>query len=890
MAQVRTLPPGYPVAWEADVVLRDGSVAHVRPITPDDADGLREFHAGQSEESIYMRFFAPLRELSNRDVERFTVVDYDRRVALVVTLRGHIIGIGRYDKIDRTTAEVAFNISDHYQGKGIGSVLLEHLSAIGHEAGLTRFIAEVLPRNRKMLNVFQEAGYHVEHRLEDGIVVVTFDITPTAQSTAVRIAREHRAEALSVRGILTPTSVAVVGASRRANSVGQTMLRNLLAGEFTGTVYAVNPEARSVLGLPSYPSLMAVPDEVDLALICVPAAKVLDIVEECSAKNVRTILVPAANFAEAGEQGQQLQNELASRARRDGMRVIGPNSFGIINNDRTVRLNASLAPALPPPGTLALASQSGALGTAVLASATRRNLGISVFASAGNRVDVSSNDFMQYWIDDADTDAVGLYLETIGNPRKFTRIARNLSENKPMIVVKSGFSPFSVPAGAMTPVATTVRPEALEEMLRQTGAIRAENIHQLFDIAQLVVHQPLPAGDRVAIVGNSHPLGSLSAQSALTWGLKVTHGPVSLSPEVDADEFALALRAAFDDPEVDSVLALFAPPILTSDGHVAAAVRDEAARGAKPCIATFLSIRGVTEELSQQDPGEVRRRVVPAYTTPEDAVRALAAVTQYAQWRARDHGEFVNPAGIDHDAAEALIEAVLDEDPDGRPLTQREATTLLSTHGIELWPSTIVDNADQAVEVADRYGYPVILKLVSPIVRQQVDIGGLRMDLESPEEVRDAHAHLVGRLGALPGDRFAVQRMSPPGVACVLSTTEDPLFGPVIAFSVAGPPTDLLGDIGYRIPPLTDVDASDLILSVRAAPLLGGHEGKEPIHMDVLRDLIARLSVLADEHPDLVSVSLNPVNCWGAGVDILGAEITVAPSQGRLDADRRVIS
>jgi len=889
MAQVRTLPPGYPVTWEADVVLRDGSVAHVRPITPDDADGIREFHAGQSDESIYMRFFAPLRELSQRDVERFTVVDYDDRVALVVTLRGHIIGIGRYDKVDRTTAEVAFNISDHYQGKGIGSVLLEHLSAIGHESGLTRFVAEVLPRNRKMLNVFQEAGYHVEHRLEDGIVVVTFDITPTAQSMAVRIAREHRAEALSVRGILTPSSVAVVGASRREHSVGQTLLRNLLAGEFTGTVYAVNPAAKSVLGLPCYPNLMAVPDEVDLAIICVPAAKVLDVLDECSAKNVRTLLVPAANFAEAGEHGQRLQIELGSRARSDGMRVIGPNSFGIINNDRKVRLNASFAPALPPMGTLALVSQSGALGTAVLASATRRGLGISVFASAGNRVDVSSNDFMQYWIDDDDTNAVGLYLETVGNPRKFSRIARNLSETKPMIVVKSGISPLSVPAGAHSPM-TTVRPEALDAMLRQTGAIRAENIHQLFDIAQLVVHQPLPGGDKVAIVGNSHPLGSLSAQSALTWGLKVTHGPVSLSPEVGAEEFALALRAAFDDPEVDSVLSLFVPPILTQDGQVAAVVREEAARGAKPCAATFLSMRGVTQELSVDDPGEIRRRVVPAYTTPEDAVRALAAVTQYAQWRARDRGEFITPAGIDHDAAAAFIEAVLEEDPEGRLLSQSEATSLLATHGIELWPSTIVDSVEQAVEVADRYGYPVILKLVSPIVRQQVDIGGLRMDLGSADEVRDAYANLMARIGALPGDRFAVQAMSPPGVACVLSTTEDPLFGPVVAFSVAGPPTDLLGDIGYRIPPLTDVDARDLILSVRAAPLLVGHEGKEPIHMDVLRDLIARLSVLADEHPDLVSVSLNPVNCWGAGVDILGAEVTVAPAHARVDADRRIIS
>jgi acyl-CoA synthetase (NDP forming)/RimJ/RimL family protein N-acetyltransferase len=870
------------------VVLRDGSVAHVRPITPDDADGIREFHAGQSDESIYMRFFAPLRELSNRDVERFTVVDYDDRVALVVTLRGKIIGIGRYDKVNPVTAEVAFNISDHYQGKGIGSVLLEHLAAIGHEAGLTRFVAEVLPRNRKMLNVFTEAGYHVNHRLEDGIVVVTFDITPTAQSTQVRIAREHRAEALSVRGVLTPASVAVIGASRREQSVGHTLLRNLLAGEFTGPVYAVNPTARSVLGLRCYPSVLDVPDQVDLAIICVPASQVLDVVERCAAKEVRTILVPAANFAETGEAGLRLQQELGHVARREGMRVVGPNSFGIINNDADVRLNASFAPQLPPRGTLALFAQSGALGITVLASATRRNLGISVFASAGNRVDVSGNDFMQYWIDDDDTDAVGLYLETLGNPRKFTRIARHLSTSKPLIVVKSGISPLSVPTGHAVPV-TTVRPEALDAMLHQTGAIRADNIHQLFDIAQLVVHQPLPAGDRVGIVGNSHALGTLSAQAVQNSGLKLAHDAVSLAPEVGADEFAVALRAAFDDPDVDSVLALFVPPVLTADGQVAKIVRDEAARSTKTCVATFLSMRGVTEALSVGDPTAVRRRVVPAYTTPEDAIRALAAATQYAQWRARDHGAQVAPIGIDHDAAEALIEGILRDEPEGRVLSQRECAALLATHGIDLWQSVVVQSADEAVEAAHRVGFPVILKVVSPL-RRQLGVGGIRLDLNSDEAVREAWASLTHRLGALASDRFAVQHMSPPGVECVLSTTEDPLFGPVVAFSVAGPPTDLLGDIGYRIPPLTDVDARDLVQSVRAAPLLVGHGGKEPIHLEFLCDLVSRLSVLADEHPDLASVSLNPVNCWGAGVDILGAQISVAPALERIDSDRRVMS
>ncbi|MEP6626138.1 MAG: GNAT family N-acetyltransferase, partial [Acidimicrobiia bacterium] len=402
---VPELPAGYPRSWEADVVLRDGGVAHVRAILPDDADGLRSFHAGQSEESIYLRFFAPLRELSDRDLDRFTHVDYRKRVALVVTLRDQIIGIGRYDAIDAKSAEVAFNISDHFQGRGIGSVLLEHLAAIAQEEGITRFTAEVLPQNRKMLSVFSEAGYDVSRHIEDGVVSVTFDISPTERSVAVRVAREHRAEALSMHAVLHPSSIAVVGASRRPESIGHRILADLDGAGFTGHLHVVNREAMEVLGRPAYASVGDIPDEVDLVIVAVPAAGVLEVVADCAAKGVKALVVVASGFAEAGKDGARLQRKLLKRARRAGMRVVGPNSFGILNNDPTVRLNATLTPRIPGDGGLGLFAQSGALGIAVLASAARRNLGVSHFASAGNRVDVSGNDFMQYWIDDDDTHA-----------------------------------------------------------------------------------------------------------------------------------------------------------------------------------------------------------------------------------------------------------------------------------------------------------------------------------------------------------------------------------------------------------------------------------------------------------------------------------------------------
>jgi acyl-CoA synthetase (NDP forming)/RimJ/RimL family protein N-acetyltransferase len=893
MSDVASRPDGYPAEWEADVVLRDGSVAHVRPIVPDDADGLRRFHAGQSAESIYLRFFAPLKTLSDKDVARFTQVDYDSRVALVATVRGEIIGIARYDRLDAKTAEVAFNISDAFQGKGVGSVLLEHLAAVAQERGVAKFVADVLPQNRKMIQVFNDAGYEVSHHFDNGVIAVAFEIEPTVQSQAVRLSREHRADSVSMRSVLFPESIAVIGASRRAGTIGHQLLQNILAGGFQGRVHAVNTEALEVAGLQAHSRVSDIPDHIDLAVVAVPAESVLDVVNECAVAGVKALLVVSAGFAESGPAGADLQRELLRSARESGMRVVGPNSFGVINSHPDVRMNASLAPSLPPAGTLGLFSQSGALGIAVLASAARRNLGVSIFASAGNRVDVSGNDFMQYWIDDDDTHAVGLYLESVGNPRKFSRIARQLSLRKPVIVVKSAVSAYGVPPGHRVR-ATNVPPGAFDAMLRQAGVIRVENVHQLFDVAQLVVHQPLPRGVRVGIVGNSAALGALTAQACVSWGLEVTHGPVSLPSEAKAAEFSTALDAAFADDRVDSVLTCFIPPLVTSDQDVAAAVVQSASQSEKPCVATFLGMRGVTEALSGRQgaphdnggPG----RTVPAYTMPEDAVRALVAATRYGQWRAREHGEPVAPSGLDRAAAEQLIESVLADAPAGRALTQAEADTLLAAYGVEIWPTVLAETPDDAVAAAEQLGYPVVLKSISPVVRHQPQLAGIRVDLGTEATVRESFDSLSFRLSPYDAGMLVVQRMATPGVACVIRTAEDPLFGPVVSFSVAGPPTDLLGDIGHRIPPLTDVDVMDLISSVKASPLLEGYHGAAPADRATLADLIARVSVLADQQPDVASLEINPVIAHPGGVAVLGVEVFVAPATARTDTARRALT
>lgn len=886
----------YPAHWEADVVLRDGGTAHLRPISPDDSGGVQEFHSHQSPQSVYFRFFAAMPRLSSRDLQRFTRVDHVDRVALVATVSGRIVGIARYDRLGSGAAEVAFNIADGHQGRGLASALLEHLAAAARERGVHRFVAEVLPDNRRMIGVFRDAGYEVRHDYDDGVIAVSFAIDPTERSMAVMAAREHRAEARSIQALLHPRSVVVIGASRQRASIGHRLLENLVSSGFLGAVHAVNPEAFEVQGVISYARVTEVPGPVDLAVVAVPAAVVEEVVADCAQAGVRALVVVSGGFAETGDQGLARQRALVRRAHAEGMRVVGPNSFGILNTDPAVRLNASLAPELPPRGRLGLFSQSGALGIAVLSSAARRGLGVSSFVSAGNRADVSGNDCMQYWQEDEGTDAVGLYLESMGNPRKFSRVARRLARVKPVMVVKSGLSGYGVPPGHAVRHSRAPR-EALDSMLRQAGVIRVENVHQLFDVAQLALHQPLPRGPRVGVVANSGSLAALAADACDSWGLAVTHGPVSVSTEADAGEFEVALRAVFDADAVDSVVAAFIPPLATQDAEVVSALARTAGASGKTAVACLLGMRGIDEALSGQGQGG-GTRTVPAYSTPEDAVRALVAVTRYAAWRERDAGQRVDPAGCDPQAAARLVEDLLTSVRGGIDLKADQCARLLGHYGIDVWPAIGVSNGDEAVAAAERVGWPVVLKSTTQPLRHRVDLGGVRMDIAGEaelrahlEEMRDqlSPRHEMSPLPPGGGYQFVVQRMAPAGVACVLQTMEDPLFGPVVSFGLGGDATELLGDVAHRIPPLTDVDVADLIRSVRAAPRLFGHRGAQATDVPALEDLVARVSRLADDLPEVAELVINPVLSLESGTAVLAASIRLKRAPGRADAERRTL-
>ncbi|MFI6816417.1 GNAT family N-acetyltransferase [Nonomuraea sp. NPDC050328] len=886
----------YPAHWEADVVLTDGGTAHVRPIRPEDAGLLRAFYSRLSDESIYFRFFGPRPKLSDREVEWFTNVDYTGRVALIATIGTEMVAVIRYDRIDPGEAEVAFLVEDAHQGRGVASVLLEHLAATARENGIEHFVADVLPANMKMMAVLRQAGYTAQSRFADGVVRMTLDLTPTETSAEVTAAREHRAEARSIARLLSPGSVAVIGASREPRGVGQTVLRNLLAADFTGPVYPVHREVRAVAGVRAYPSVTAIDDEVDLAVVAVPADSVIDVVKECAEKGVHGLVVVSSGFGETGAAGKARQDELASLARAYGLRVVGPNCLGIANTDPAVRLNATLAATVPGRGRVGFFSQSGALGTALLQRVAQRGMGISSFVSAGNRADVSGNDLLQYWEEDPATEVILLYLESLGNPRKFTRLARRISQSKPIVVVKSLGAPKSHSGTELG-----LPDSAISSLFEQSGVIRVDDLIQLFDVGQLLAHQPLPRGPRVGLVTNSDAMGHLAVDSCLGAGLEPGR-PVNLGAAAGAQEYGSALAGLLGSGEVDSAVVIYMPPVPGGSDAVAAELARVAADSGKPVVATFEGYLGMHPALAP----------IPSYAAPEEAVRALARATAYAAWRDRPADYPPELDDLDPERARALVEAALEDpapgdsapghaapggsasgDPGDRSgradaperRVELDPTDLLACYGLSVWPSEPVSSPEEAAFEAERMGWPVVLKLTGPGASRQA--GTVRLGLSGPESVRHAYEEFVARFG--PDAPLAVQRMAPqPAVPTVVSVVEDPAFGPVVSFGLGEVTARLLGDESFRLAPLTRQDAAELVRSVRAAPLLLGEYGYPPVAVGALEDLLVRVARLAHDLPELARLDLDQVLVGESETIVLGARAVLAtPDAPRLDGGPR---
>ncbi len=889
-----TEPGHYPQHWQADVLLADGGAVHLRPSAATDGPAILAMHERMSDRTRYLRYFQAVSHISPSQLKVFTEVDHVSSVGLVAELGGEIIAAGSYhrDRDNPDTAEVAFVVEDAQQRRGLGSILLEHLAAAAQERGIKRFTAEVLGENQNMVRVFMDAGYEVRREFSSGIVDLGFDIEPTAASLAVITAREQRAESRSIARLLSPRAVAVIGASNETHKLGHAVLVNLLRAGFTGPVYPVNPETLSVQGVRAYRSVLDIPDPVDVAVVTVPAASVADVLESCRIKGVHGLVIVTGGFADAdidggASGGADSQRRMVTMARANGMRVLGPNCLGVVNTDPAVRLNATLAPVVPPPGRVGFFCQSGALGIAILADAAARGLGLSSFVSAGNRADVSGNDLLQFWHGDERTEVVLLYLESFGNPRKFARLARTLARAKPVIAVKSGRHALVSPGLAASSAA--VSDTAVATLFAQSGVIRTNTLGEAFDAAQLLAHQPIPHGDRIAILGNSTALGLLALDACLEAGLTVVDEvPVDFGVSVSPEELHSAVRIALGRKDVDAVVVVYVPPVAVPGQAHAEALRAAAAGSTIPVVSTFLANEGLSESLTVLGAdGGAARGSVPSFRTPERAVAALAHAVRYGRWLDRPIGTVPALDRVRQADARALVASMRSADPRDRALTDAELVNLLGCYGIALAEFEAVSSSSDAVVAAARIGYPVVLKVFDESLRHRYDQVGVRLSLPDPEALRGAYDDLA----AAGMGHVYVQAMAPRDrgtVSTVLGVSADQSFGALVSFGIGGVATQLLHDLAFQAVPLTDADAADLIDGPKAAPLLTGYRGAAVVDRAALLDLMLRLSALADDLPEISEVTLQPVLAGPAGICVTGATARIGPPAQRPDVRRRL--
>ena len=877
-------PPGYRSDWAADVLGSDGRAVRIRPILPSDAPAIVKFHSTLSERTKYLRYFGSHDTLSDSELKHMTEIDYHKRMAFVALLGDEIIGMSIYETLPGTTnAEVAFTVSDNHQGRGLGSIFLEHLAGAAAESGIERFEAEVLAENRSMIQVFRRAGYDVSRSFDGSSMHLEFAIDPTEALTSVRNAREAAAEARSVRRVLYPQSIAVIGASAQESKIGHKVLRNLLDGGFEGPVFPVNSDAKSVQSVRAYPRLRDIPDDVDLAVIAVPAASMQEVFADCLIKDVSTLLVISAGFSDIGGEGIVSERRLVHEARAHGMRVVGPNALGVVNNAPEVRLNATLANRVPGAGKIGFFCQSGALGIAILELAAERRLGLSAFVSAGNRADLSGNDMLQYWDTENDTEVVLLYLESFGNPRKFSRIARRVARNKPVVVVhrESDFA-----AGEFDEISS----HAAADLYHDTGLIPVKSLSEMFDTAAMLAYQPLPQGPRLAIVSNSSAVAQLGADAARGEGLDLVLQE-DLGAAASPAQFAESIRKAAQDDGVDVVLAVFVPPVQRNVEAYAEAIREAASGTDKTVATTFLAVNGLPEGLTvRDDNGNPSRGSIPSYSFPETAIHAINRALEYRRWISRPAEEPIEVDGIDRERARALVESIWNPSLgiDRVKLTQGQTRQLLRCFGISIVDYHVVADAHQAELAAEELGFPVALKAMSERWRRRTDLSGVRLDLGDTAAVRRAFTELNASTGGEAP--IHVQKMAPKGVGTTFRVGDHPTFGSLIAFGLSGMITEMLGDRAYSTLPLTRTQAYELLDRPASAPLLDGIGGEAAANREALVDLMARLSCMVDEIPELRRAIIDPALAGPDGAAVLYAEVTLgaAPRRGNEIGPRRL--
>ncbi len=873
------------------MVLRDGSVASIRPTTAEDAPALANFFARLSPTSRYQRFFSASEPPGELVARLSDSSDPSKTLTLVAERASGIIATASYIALGRDSAEAAFAVADPFQGRGLATALLGRLAAAAAMRGFRRFKATTLAENARMLEVFRDSGFEIRSKSDGGCVDVTLSLSPSASGSAKDDERRRIATVASLRPLLEPRSVAVIGASRRSTSIGRRVLHAIVSAGFNGAIYPVNPETTELDGLKVYASARHLPPGVDLAVVAVPAAAVPAVVDDCAAAGIKALVMITAGFAEAGTAGWAAQEALTDQVRKHGMRMVGPNCMGLFNTKPSVRLNASFSPLFPPAGRLGLLSQSGALGIAIVQLAAERRLGLSTFVSAGNKADVSGNDLLEYWESDPGTSVLMLYLESFGNPRRFARLARRISRTKPIVIVKSGRTHSGSRAASSHTAALAADDATVDALFAQSGVIRADTIDEMFDVASTLDLQPLPPGRRVAILTNAGGPGILAADACEAARLTLAEfsadtrakiaaslppmasvgNPIDMIASAGPEQYAQTIETLLTSPDVDSLIVLFTPVDLTTADAIMKSIRAGVAAGRRAGATAKPVLSCVMAEPGRPAPLEAEGERLPAFDFPENAAHALGKATAYAEWRAQPPALYWGFDDVHADAARDICrEAAARQDPGW--LTDDEVRHVLAAYGLPVAPAAIARSADEAAAMAHAIGFPVALKASARDVTHKSDVGGVRLNLADEASVRAAFdaVSAIGNAG-----QALVQRMIPGGVETMMGIVQDRTFGPVVAFGLGGVHVEILKDVRIRLAPLTDRDVDELIHGIHGYPLLQGYRGHPAADVDALREVLLRLSRLADEVPEILELDLNPV-------------IALPPGQGCCVVDARI--
>ena len=878
----------------ADVVLEDGSLVRVRGGGVDDGSLIAQFVRALSDHTFCPSFAGE----TDRGEALRRLAPSDENHVLLAEREGRVIGLATYHKREDDTAEVWVVVHDEFRGRGLGTILLGELAESANSEGVVAFEAVVSPENSEMLRVFRDLGFPASIKAEPKAIRVTFPTSVRQQTLAAFDRREANTAIAALQMFLRPQGLAVIGASHDPRTIGGMLFKNIVDGEYKGSLYAVNPKVSVVQGFPAYGSVLDCQGPVDQAIIVVPASVVLEVADECARKGVKALTVISSGFAEIGEQGAALQQRLVETCRESGMRLIGPNCMGIVNTDPLVRLNGQFSSQKPTEGRIGFMSQSGALGITVIDHANRLGLGMSTFVSVGNKADISGNDLIQYWESDERTRLILLYLEAFGNPRKFSRVARSASRKKPIIAVKSGRSPAGFRAtqshtGAMLAASDVT----VDELFRQAGVIRVDTLGEMFDVASLLVSQPVPRGRRIAIVTNAGGAGILAADAAEGQGLQVpeldlqtqdrlrsflspyagVRNPVDMIASATAADYSRAIEAVSNDPRIDAIVALFVPPVSVNSEDVAKKILEatKALNRRIPVLATFMAYHGISEILSAND------AEIPSYPFPEGAIGALAKAVSYGEWLSRPVEEPIKLEGVERERAARLISGSLSRGAGW--LTPDETEELLRCYGIPVVKTVRANSLDEVVRAAAEIGGKLVLKGVAEGLVHKSDAGAVVLDL-SPEQVGMAARDMLTRLSkqGFSSPSFLLQPMVSKGVEMFVGLTNDPTFGPLVACGAGGTLVELLKDVSFRLSPITPRDANQMVRGLRTFPLLEGYRGGPKYDARSVEEVILRVSALAEDHQAVTELDLNPLMVRTDGASVVDFRVRVEDSVLRL--------